>query len=82
MERGRLFYHYLEDEDLTCGNDGDSIEGEPRFKLCIVGEMERIEIRNLSVKDLTALRDGLTSIIQSVPSKHPATLEHPESGAG
>jgi hypothetical protein len=82
MERGRLFYHYLEDEELTCERDGESIEAEPRFKVCVIGDMERIEIRNLSVKDLTALRDGLTAILDNLPPSRPSKLEHPESGAG
>ena len=67
MERGRLFFHYLADEDFTCERDGDGVNGEPRFKLCIVGEEERIEIRDLTAGELEALREKIGAALDGVP---------------
>ena len=73
MERGRLFYHYLDEEEITCESDGATLDGEPRFKVCVIGDDERIELRNLTVKDLEALRDKLGAAIAAAPRKESAT---------
>jgi hypothetical protein len=64
MEEGRLFYHYLDGEQVRCElEDGEPDDG-PRFRLSIVGEDERIELRDLSLADLEALRDQLDAAIR------------------
>ena len=72
MERGRLFYHYMHDEEFTCEQAGESLDNEPRFKLCIVGDEERIEIRDITPAELAALRDKIGAALASVPKKEEA----------
>ena len=64
MERGRFFYHDLDESDeFQLEPDGTGYDNEPVFKLSIVCAEERIEIRNLVLSDLKYLRDKLNSRI-------------------
>jgi hypothetical protein len=71
MERGRLYYHYLDEDEIVCEPDGEGYNGEALYKLCVVGDEERIEIRSISAQELTALRDMLSAVLQSAPSPLP-----------
>jgi len=78
MERGKLFFHYLmPDEEIRCEWDGERVDSQPRFKLCIIGETERIEIRELTTDELTALRERINEVLASVPKQEVAA-----NGAG
>jgi len=67
MERGKLFFHYLDGEPITCEQESTGIAGLPTFKLCIAGEDERIEIRDVGPDELAALRDRINAALASVP---------------
>ena len=71
MEEGKLFFHYLDEEQVRCEREEDSLGDGPRFRLSIVGEDERIELRNFSLADLTALRDQLDQMIRRHAEERP-----------
>ncbi len=71
MEEGKLFFHYLDEEQVRCEREEDSLGDGPRYRLSIVGEDERIELRNFSLADLTALRDQLDQMIRSHAEERP-----------
>ncbi len=77
MERGKLFFHYLAGEELICEPDGDGLNGEPRFKICIVGDEERIEIRDIVPDELAALRDKITAALDRVPKNESPSAVQP-----
>jgi hypothetical protein len=68
MEEGKLFYHYLDEEQVRCEREEDCLGDGPRFRLSIVGEDERIELRNLGLADLKALRDQFDEVIRQYPA--------------
>lgn len=65
MDEGKLFYHYLDGEIVRCEREEDSLGDGPRFRLSIVGEDERIELRDLSLADLQSLREQIDGAIRS-----------------
>jgi hypothetical protein len=71
MEEGKLFFHYLDEEQVHCEREEDSLGDGPRFRLSIVGEDERIELRNFSLADLTALRDRIDQMIRRHKEERP-----------
>jgi len=78
MERGRFFYHYMNEGDkFQLEPDGAGYD-EPVFKLSIVCDEERIEIRNLVLSDLKNLRDKLNACIAATGDgdKPAAEAEH------
>lgn len=79
MEEGKLFYHYLDGEVVRCEREEDSLGDGPRFRLSIVGEDERIELRDLSVADLQALREQIDCAIR-LHAANPPSGETPTDG--
>jgi hypothetical protein len=71
MEEGKLFFHYLDEEQVRCEREEDSLGDGPRFRLSIVGEDERIELRNFSLADLTALREQIDQMIRRHAEERP-----------
>jgi hypothetical protein len=79
MEEGKLFFHYLDEEQVRCEREEDSLGDGARFRLSIVGEDERIELRNFSLADLTALRDQIDQVIRQHGEDRPPEEESVES---
>jgi hypothetical protein len=64
MKRGRLYYHEVgEREGILCEADGES-DGEPYFKISIVGREERIELRELTEEKLEELRAQIDAVLK------------------
>ena len=71
MEEGKLFFHYLDEEQVRCEWEEDSLGDGPRYRISIVGEDERIELRNFSLADLTALREQIDQMIRRHAEERP-----------
>jgi hypothetical protein len=61
---GKTLLHCLDEEPVCCAREEGSLGDGPRFPISIVGEDERIELRNLSVANLTALRDQIDQVVR------------------
>jgi hypothetical protein len=77
MERGKLYYHDLEDEAILL-EPYASLQGQLFFKLSFVGDEERIEIRQLSRQDLEALRLKIDEALREYPEQPAPEREGPE----
>jgi hypothetical protein len=71
MEEGKLFFHYLDEERVRCEREEDSLGDGPRYRLSIVGEDERIELRNFSLADLAVLREQIDQLIRRHAEERP-----------
>jgi hypothetical protein len=80
MEEGKLFYHYLDGDQVRCELEEMEPGDGPRFRISIVGEDERIELRDLALDDLQALRDQLDRLIQQ-HAGHRTPGDRPDDGA-